>query len=792
MDRRSRKRNNNIGKDRNSNMANNAKDLLTGAKMFLIGASVFLASCNKFEDIEKYQRPEWLVGKVYTQIEASPELSMFAQLIAEAGYDSILDKTGTYTVFAPTNEAFESYLAENGLGSIQNITAKEKEELVKFHVIQMPWNRDQLQGLSSKGWISADDLTNDKPFAFKRQTILKNNNRSYPVKVEREGQNIYATIVPEEDSDENRVVYSNSRKYAPIYFDDFLSVAQLTGGDYSFYFNRNYEPGNIYFLDGKVVGEDIYADNGFVYMIDRVTDPLLNAEELMDAGIGSESYSEFKYLIYLNSDFSSNDEATMAQEGADQGLEVDQLYDLTYPGLGFDIHQELTVNPELSNATSLTIEYHNGCIAPTNTAFREFADNIMTGPGRWPNMDGIPANIKRLVVNSHMSGKPIYQQEVSNGFINANGDFITIDPSSIIQKSFGSNATFIGVNKVITPKAFSGVSAPLYLIPDFQKFLATMEYSGLLPALKQEDLSYSLFIMTDKTLIIDESLIIDWLDWKKERFRIRALDRSEDPAKYVTRSKSDIYATMNAQIAIEPLMGVARLEFLETLDGRHLVINNSDHTLTGGVSSQFGYNNSDSAITVNYNEIEGDFFNGKVYETDGWLRFIKSDLHSQLSGSKFLDLLIKAKMATLYDMLFTNPADRFTVFLPSAEALEAVQADTLSGDELKNFMKLHFIKDELIFTDGRKPQGLYTTMSRVLTGNAYHYQQLNLSPGINEISLLNDQGEVYYQIVETPGVSNIICAQKNKNHETDQSGEDESVYFTEAVIHKIDTVLIAY
>lgn len=767
-------------------MISNVINFLFYKVLALAWILLIIVSCNKFDDIEKYQRPDWLVGKIYNQIAATPDLSMFAQCMADVGYDTLVNKTGTYTVFAPVDAAFTTFLSENGYATIEQIPDKEKEEIVKFHIVQMPWNRDQLQGLSYKGWINLNDLSNNKPFAFKRQTLLKKDNIIYAVRLENDGELIYETIVPEGESNDKRIVYSNSRKYAPIYFDDFLAASKLDGNDYTFYFNRNYEAGNIYFAGGKVTGDDIYADNGFIYKIDKVIDPLPNAEEIMDRGFESESYTEFKNLIYLFSDFDENDEATMAQEGADEGIQVDQLYDLTYPELGFDIHQELTYNPNSSSAPILTIEYHNGLIAPTNAALTEFVNNVLTGPGKWRDLDAIPANIKKLLVNSHMAKSPIYLKDITNGFFNASGDYIMIDQSSIIQKSFGSNATFIGLNKVITPKAFSSVSAPLYLNPDYQTFLAAIELSGLLPALKQEDINYTLFIVSDASVGRDMSMEIRWRDWKKERYNIMAEDQSYDPPRYVTRTKEDLIYTMYAQIAIEPLVGLARLEFLETLDGRHLVINNDDLTITGGEPSTYGYN-GDSIVTVSYNTLIGDYFNGQVFETNGWPKFPNTNLHSNLSGSKFLDLLIKADMADKYFMKFTSDADRHTVFFPSDHALDVAQADTLGGEDLRNFLKQYFIKNEMIFTDGKKPSGVYNTLSRINSGNGYQYQQLNLSPGIDEISLLDSNGEMYYKIEEDPGISNIICSGKKIS-----PGSGLTMYFTEAVVHKIDTVLVAY
>lgn len=766
------------------NCLNKCKVFSAIAVMF-IGVSVVLSSCNKFDDIEKYQRPDWLIGKIYEQIASNPDYSMFATCMSDVGYDTIVNKTGTYTVFVPNNEAFQSYLNEKGLGSVESIPLKDKEDLVKFHIVQMPWNRDQLQSLSSKGWINVNDLSNNKPFAFKRQTLLKNDNKRYPVRIDRDAGLIYETIVPQAEADESRVVYSNSRKYAPVYFDGFLSAAQLSGEDYSFYFDRNYEAGNIYYAGGKVIVDDIYADNGFIYVIDRVIEPLLNAEELMDKGFGSDSYTDFKNLVYLNSDFDENNAATMAQEGAKEGAEVDQLYDLNYPELGFDIHQELTFNPNSSSATNLTTEYHNGIIVPSDAALSEFIDNVLTGPDKWANLETVPANIKKLIVNSHMADKPLYVKDISDGFFNASGDYITIDPSTIIQKSFGSNASFIGVNKVITPKAFSSVSAPLYLNPEYQTFLAAIELSGLLPALKQEDITYSLFIISDRTLALDFSMQVQWKDWKKERYDIIGYDYSEDPPKPVKRSIEDIINTMYAQISVEPLVGAARLEFLETLDGRHLIINNDENSLSGGLSSTFGYL-GDSVITVNFNQIGGDYFNGNVYETNGWINFSSGGLNAKLEGSKFLSLMIKANMADKYTMKFSSSGDRHTLFLPSDEALETARADTLTGDNLKRFLKNHFIKNELIFTDGKKLSGWYNTISRVKTGSSYNTDKLNLSLGIDEISILQNNGELLCQIEEEPGISNIICTKVKEGYQ----GSLPS-YVTEAVIHRIDTVLFA-
>jgi hypothetical protein len=144
--------------------------------MFLL----LLYSCKQEPDI--YKRPDWLAGKVYTQIKAQPELSTFATCIELTGYDKILDVSGSYTAFAPSDDAFKLYFANNPkYKSVQEIPIPELTEIVKFHIVQNPWSKVQLRTLDIYGWIDTLDLNNDKPKGFKRETLLLDPNRKYGI-----------------------------------------------------------------------------------------------------------------------------------------------------------------------------------------------------------------------------------------------------------------------------------------------------------------------------------------------------------------------------------------------------------------------------------------------------------------------------------------------------------------------------------------------------------------------------------------------------------------------------------
>jgi hypothetical protein len=56
---------------------------MTNNKLLLViaGIMIFFISCNDEFEQEKYKRPDWLAGKLYTQIKDKTTLSLFARCI---------------------------------------------------------------------------------------------------------------------------------------------------------------------------------------------------------------------------------------------------------------------------------------------------------------------------------------------------------------------------------------------------------------------------------------------------------------------------------------------------------------------------------------------------------------------------------------------------------------------------------------------------------------------------------------------------------------------------------------
>jgi hypothetical protein len=85
----------------------------TGSAWILM---LLLSGCNNpfsgVEQHEKYQIPEGLADNLYTQVKAQDNLTIYTSALEITGYDKIFDVSGSYTLLAPSNSAFEQFFQD--------------------------------------------------------------------------------------------------------------------------------------------------------------------------------------------------------------------------------------------------------------------------------------------------------------------------------------------------------------------------------------------------------------------------------------------------------------------------------------------------------------------------------------------------------------------------------------------------------------------------------------------------------------------------------------------------------
>ncbi|MCP4309701.1 MAG: hypothetical protein GY790_00430 [Bacteroidetes bacterium] len=749
--------------------------------------SFLLCNCTKLEDQEKYQNPEWLAGKLYTLIKENESLSVFASLLEYTGYDTVLDLTGSFTVFAPDNQAFESWLNEHPEygDDITKMPYREAEAMVHYHIIQNRWSRKQLQSLDIFGWIDRDDPGNDKPRGYKRQTIFQNPDRKYWIK-EQDGNII--TIVDSTRSTDYLTVYSSSRKYMPLFFTEYFEINDLNTGDYDFYFNRSFDGNAIFISNAKTIQDEIPAENGFVYVVDQVIKPPLNAEEYMKLDHSGASTSDFLELIYeLGPRFSYNENATIEQPEALAGGSYDSLFNLNYPQLTFNIHEELT-GPSTSNP-DYTVRYQNGLLVPTNQALKQLINDVVTansGYPHWPEWSVVPNEVRRIIVNAHMSTNPIYRTNIQDGFLNGSNDKMTLDESAIRERYYGSNASILLLDASIVPRAFTSITGPVYLRPGYSTMLYAMEASKTIGYLKKAEKDFAFFVPSDESMALDSSLILNWIDKDQNRYNFTVFVRDDEIVRGV--GTNELTKRILNQVALKQPARLARREFIENLSGNFLVFDNENQTVTGGLENTWGYNSSNFPIHLEPVLFEESTDNGTAFKFDGWFRTPTRSIWSVISDfSGFKKLIDDAGLSDpkYFRFNFLTEGEYYTIFIPTDEALANSGADTLSIPDLQQFIKSHFIKGERIWTDGSVPGGNYETLRVNEDAGDFgdRFSKLKLETGIDFIRILDSDNKLYYHIEEKPDSTNIMIAYTPVN----SPGPHD--YSITGVVHSIDTVL---
>jgi uncharacterized surface protein with fasciclin (FAS1) repeats len=743
-------------------------------------ALLLLYSCR--EEFDKYERPAWLAGKVYTQILEQPELSVFARAVELTGYDKIINVSGSYTIFAPSDEAFSAWFASHpSYNSLDDVPLPELERLVRYHIIQNPWTKQQLRTLDVYGWIDTLDINNNQPRGFKRESLLFERDRKYGVVYRDRTIQLADTT----GSNWHRRVATDSRKFAPIFFSEYFNIYNLSGSDYEFYFDRPFGGSNdIHFAGGRVVGDEIFAENGFVYVIDRVVEPLKNAYQFLGEQNGNHTYSEFRNLINLFPRFEYNQRKTFAQPGADLGLAVDSLFDLSFPQLAFDLTNERTKPPTgtFGLPQNVTIRYHHGLMAPTNDAFERFVNEYIKIPRGWGTLNGAPQHIKRIIANTYLSVNPIYPSDYTSGFYNGELDLVTLDPANIIQKEFGSNSTFIGLNEAIVPRAFSSVTGPVYLQQGFSKVMYAIEDAGLLPALKRRNQDYMFFVESDLNTSMDSSLIYDRTN---NRFSVFLI--TQGSFTQFTLTRNDVRVLLMNHIATRQPKGVARKEFIPNLAGNYIVVNNETGEVSGTGLTTVGFRGTVNA--PEFPRVLDVADNGRTYEIQNWFTFTSSTLFARISSEfpQFHQLMRKAGLSLdqQFRYSFVSNNEFYTVFIPTNEAIQEAGLNDLPVAQLRQVLLFHFIQGELIFTDGSNTPGYYETIRTDEKSTAFStvYTQLYVEPGIDVIRFKNADGSLFTEVNESPLSNRLVGISLGTGQEVFPNS------YNNGVIHQIDRVL---
>ena len=168
--------------------------------LLTIGISSLVACVdNDFEDTNYYTATKRTAAQLMSDDPA--RYSQFQALLQRAGYYNLLSTYGTFTVFAPTNDAVNTFLAERGYNSIEDIPMKQCDTIARTHIV----NKGAFFTTDIKKDVVPELNMDDRYITFTCDSDANNNNKlTFFV-------NNNSQIVQYDDSVTNGVVHTINR-----------------------------------------------------------------------------------------------------------------------------------------------------------------------------------------------------------------------------------------------------------------------------------------------------------------------------------------------------------------------------------------------------------------------------------------------------------------------------------------------------------------------------------------------------------------------------------------------------
>jgi uncharacterized surface protein with fasciclin (FAS1) repeats len=453
-------------------------------KFLIVGLTFifFLSSCRKKEFDDFYGRPENLGDPIYQQLQAKGNFSKFLDCIDKAGYKETLSAAGSWTVFAPTDEAFASYLKDNNL---TEVSADLASKIVRYAMIYDGEKVERLSDFFSvKGFI--------KNSAFRRRSVY------YDFVYDGKDNNGNAIKVIAANRNGSYLATDFNNKNITYFLSPYMTFNGLSAADYNFFYpNSAYNGNNIgaaRLIDGQ---QNIVAENGVIHVIDRVLTPPQSIDQYINE---KPDYSIFKGLLdkfvtySLNTDISHRYEVLSGKAA--------NVYAKTYSTLlAFSPNNENYLKVDANDAQQGSYSI----FAPTNAAVNAYAQNVLLkywkkkGVNNLNDLYVVAPDVIKDFVNSHLFTTTVWPSKFATT-PNALNDFTTRVAADVVDKQALSNGFLYGINKAQNANVFATVYGNVNLDPDYSVMKQALIYFGLIPALKTPTLRYVVVMIPDVTL----------------------------------------------------------------------------------------------------------------------------------------------------------------------------------------------------------------------------------------------------------------------------------------------------
>ncbi|MFT3737823.1 MAG: fasciclin domain-containing protein [Breznakibacter sp.] len=453
-------------------------------------------------DDSYYDRPTSLEPPIYEQLAKRSNFTNYLACIDAAGYQKTLSGAGYYTVFAPNDAAFQTFFAEKGISSVEDLSAEAKKMIVAYSLAVVPASKDSIDDYLASPTAK---LVKDK--AFKKMTyyykwvyedsawVAENG-----IRVRKKLDLVDMNAVEAEPATSGGFETEDyNRKHIPFFTDNFMSAQDLSASDYNYFFpNSQLSEFNV--ADAKVVNKNMWAENGIIHEVDRVILPLDNLDEILAE---TDQCKIFRSILdkYQTSYALASDDYLLKYEQASGGNRKD-IYIKDYPYLNYALNCENYLRYGGGALMDATQEGWT-LFAPTDVAMNEFFTNKLFKFG-YTKLDELPSFVLVEFVNAHLFRKTVWPSKfaVTTNYYGEEARFnagtTPGDGTDVVKAQMGSNGFFYAVSKIQDTDAFRTVLGDVILNPQYSMmYQALKDNEPLVVLLKNPKSKFRLFLISN-------------------------------------------------------------------------------------------------------------------------------------------------------------------------------------------------------------------------------------------------------------------------------------------------------
>ncbi len=680
-----------------------------------------------------YKVPDDLIGTILDVLKEDGDYSQFILAVELAEFDDILGRTGNFTVFAPNDAAFDSFLSESDYETLEDIPEEELRALVFYHIVFWAYSKFMLQyGLNIQ-----DENIDYTALNFKQPT------RYTPLR----------TV--EYDTLGRKFTVYHETKYVPVYTSElFQELEEDASSNYLFLYPGTNFSG--FHVDRAEVTEyDVPAQNGWIHRINRVLVPPQNHENILSQ---MQMFSTFLALLEKNTYYEYNSGYTTAQDN-EGDVNEDGILDSLFLKLNSIFPSG--ASPDVENVAYNGYQNILTLFAPIDNALQAFMTERTSGYSSIFDIGDFWINwylSHYIGINYWPSQFGTLTDDWDSDLTSTLVDCNVVD-ADVYYSQMASNGPFCGIDKYFLPKVFESVAQPVIGNKEYEWFCDMLVFYLVDKLLNEENISYTVFAPSNEAMMA---------------------------AGYMFRNGLGGYGLYHDSNPLTPLSPKVGKDIVST----HVVfgeleaddfevgtfIETSQNTYIG--VAQDGIYAGGDLNPASFGTPEYVSGKGNLYRIDRMLVSPDNSIFEVISNpgtypqyQKFFQLCYESGMVVLNEDSQPQSLDNlstgtyYSCFIPTNEVLEMGIANGMvpaDPDSLQQFLRYHFVEG-VVFDDGDHSGDFNTT--RIEEESGYLF---------NTIEIINEK----YNLKVRDNMGNIRTV-----IDANRMAED-------GVIHQIDTYLL--